>query len=77
MELLPDLERLCAERGCCYLIKFDGERTQRRFTVVFSLPRPWDIVWRRDVDSVVEGVRALSRELQAMGLAPGGHPELI
>lgn len=62
--------------SCC-LIKFDGERRQKRFTVVFSLPQPSDIVWRRDVDSVDEGVQALWRELQAMDLVPGGqhgHP---
>lgn len=68
VELLPLLESLCAERGGYDLIKFGGERAHKRFTVVFSLPRPRDIVRRCDVDSMDEGVRALCQELQAMDL---------
>ena len=68
-------ERLWSAEARASWVEFDGERTQWRLAVAFSLPRLWDVVWRRDVDSVEEGVLALWRELQAMDRVPGGQLE--
>jgi hypothetical protein len=48
--LIPQIEELQAQ-GAMVLLKWDGERTQARCTVVVSRDET-DYVWRKDCDDI-------------------------
>lgn len=48
--LLPGIENVRAQ-GALVLLKWDGERTHRRCTVVITR-QDTDFVWRRDTDDI-------------------------
>ena len=49
-ELIPKIEEIQAQ-GAIVLLKWDGERTSNRCSVVILRPDT-DFVWRRDCDAI-------------------------
>lgn len=58
--LIPQIEELQAQ-GAMVLLKWDGERTQARCTVVVSRDDT-DYVWRKDCDDIVSTLAEALRE---------------
>ena len=53
--LIPQIEQIQAE-GAVVLLKWDGERTSNRCTVVVTR-MDTDYVWRKDCENIVETLR--------------------
>jgi len=70
IQLLPVLEKIAIQKKGFFLFKIDGERDRNRYSFVINLPRPLDVVVRKDTDNFEEGMRCIILELIACGVLP-------
>lgn len=69
-DLLPLIEKVCKAKQGYFVFKVDGERSTRKYTFVLNFPFPADFVWRKDTDSIEEGLTAIVEAFCASGIRP-------
>lgn len=55
-DLFQIVEKICLAKGGYFIFKIDGERETNRYTFAINIPRPLDIIIRRDCEDLENGM---------------------